>query len=70
MSTFFEQLTGENEKRFLNQGGVVLANTFFRTVMITEPFSFDAEDIVGFLMRRDEGYEALEMLLNAANKEV
>lgn len=70
LSTFFEQLTGENEQRFLNQGGVVLANTFFRTVMITEPFSFDAEDIVGFLMRRDEGYEALDMLLNAANKEV
>ncbi|MGG5221984.1 hypothetical protein [Pseudomonas syringae pv. coryli] len=35
--------------------------------MITEPFSFDAEDIVGFLMRRDEGYEALEKLLNAVD---
>lgn len=70
LSTFFEQLTGENEQKLLNQGGVVLANTFFRTVMITEPFSFDAEDIVGFLMRRDEGYEALEMLLDASDTDL
>ncbi|RFD27020.1 hypothetical protein CER19_19665 [Pseudomonas sp. GL93] len=70
LSVFFEQLAGENEQRFLNQGGIVLANTFFRTVLITEPFTFNAEDIVGFLMRRDEGYEALEMLLNAADTDV
>ncbi|MEQ4282905.1 toll/interleukin-1 receptor domain-containing protein [Pseudomonas syringae] len=67
LSTFFEQLTGEDVHLLLDQGGIVLANTFFRTVMITEPFSFDAEDIVGFLMRRDEGYEALEKLLNAVD---
>jgi hypothetical protein len=68
LSTFFEQLNGEEVEQALNQGGIVLANTFFRTVLITEPFRFDAEDIVGFLMRRDEGYEALEQLLNAADQ--
>lgn len=68
LSTFFEQLDGEEVEHALNQGGLVLANTFFRTVLITEPFRFDAEDVVGFLMRRDEGYEALEMLLNAVDQ--
>lgn len=67
LSTFFESLTGEDVQLFLDQGGIVLAHMFFRRVMITEPFSFDAEDIVGFLMRRDEGYEALEKLLNAVD---
>lgn len=66
LSTFFEHLIGEDEQRWLNRGGIVLANTFFRTVLITEAFTFDAEDIVDFLMRRDEGFEALEKLLNAA----
>lgn len=65
LSTFFDKLNGGEVEQALNQGGIVLANTFFRTVLITEPFRFDAKDIVGFLMRRDEGCEALEQLLDA-----
>ncbi|MFJ5235184.1 toll/interleukin-1 receptor domain-containing protein [Pseudomonas neuropathica] len=68
LSIFFDQLDSRNVEPWLNQGGIVLANTFFRTVMETEAFSFDAEDVVGFLMRRDEGYKALEKLLNAADE--
>ncbi|MFJ2321810.1 toll/interleukin-1 receptor domain-containing protein [Pseudomonas sp. NPDC087817] len=70
LSIFFEHLTGEEEQKWLNQGGIVLANTFFRTVLITEPFTFDAEDVVGFLMRRDEGFEALEELMRATDRTV
>lgn len=56
------------DESWQNQVGIVLANTFFRTVRDTEPLRFDAEDIIGFLMRRDEGYEALEKLPDAADK--
>lgn len=37
LSTFLEQLTGEDVQLLRDQGGIVLANTFFRTVMITVP---------------------------------
>lgn len=67
LSEFFDQLDGRKAEPWLNQGGIVLANTFFRTVLEYEPFRFDAEDVIGFLMRRDEGYEALEKLLDAVD---
>ncbi|WP_339466144.1 hypothetical protein [Pseudomonas sp. EA_65y_Pfl2_P74] len=70
LSTFFERLNGEEVEQALNQGGMVLANTFFRAVLITEPFRFDAKDAVEFLMRRDEGCEALEQLLDAVDQMV
>ncbi|MOA13137.1 hypothetical protein D3C78_1331720 [compost metagenome] len=67
ISTFFPHLTGEEEQGLLNTGGTLLAFTFFKMVLITEPFSFDADDLVNLLIHHDEGFNVLERLLDAAD---
>lgn len=67
ISTFFPQLVTEAEQKILNIGGMLLASSFFKTVMIDEGFSFDENDLVSFLISRDEGFEVLERLLDAAD---
>jgi hypothetical protein len=67
ISTFFPQLTGEDEQKMLNTGGMLLASWFFKTVLIDEAFNFDADDLVDFLISRDEGAKVLEGLLDATD---
>jgi hypothetical protein len=67
ISTFFPQLVTEAEQKILNTGGMLLASSFFKSVLVDEGFSFDANDLVNFLISRDEGFEVLERLLEAAD---
>ncbi|MHC8304096.1 toll/interleukin-1 receptor domain-containing protein [Pseudomonas sp. PB3P13] len=66
VSTFFPKLTGKREQGLLNTVGTLLASKFFRMVEISEPFTFDANDLVNHLIRDHEGFDVLELLLDAA----
>ncbi|MFD4836364.1 toll/interleukin-1 receptor domain-containing protein [Achromobacter sp. NPDC058515] len=68
LSAFFPQLTGEDEQRVLCKGGARLASNFFRTVLVSEPFHFDMNDLVTFLINDREGYEVLAKLLDAVHR--
>jgi len=70
LSAFFDQLDGEKVEPWLNQGGIVLAHAFFRMVKYSEPFTCDATDIIGCLIRHEEGYKALKKLLDAADETI
>ncbi|TCT08971.1 toll/interleukin-1 receptor domain-containing protein [Paralcaligenes ureilyticus] len=67
LSAFFPQLVGEDEQRALSDGGVVLAQNFFSTVYVAEPFRFDMNDVVTFMINHPEGYRVLETLLDAVD---
>ncbi|MGO4367774.1 toll/interleukin-1 receptor domain-containing protein [Pseudomonas sp. PAB10] len=67
LSTFFPQLGNLEEQPLLNAGGVLLAVHFFSIVKVTEPFTFDADDLITFLFASDEGFAMLEELLNAVD---
>jgi hypothetical protein len=66
VSTFFPKLTDKREQGLLNTVGTLLASRFFRMVEISEPFTFDADDLVNHLIRDREGFDVLEQLLDAA----
>lgn len=67
VSTFFPQLTSEYEQGLLNTAGMLLASKLFKTFRINEAFTFEAEDLITFLINSDEGYKVLERLLDAAD---
>lgn len=67
LSAFFPQLIEEEEQWALSKGGALLAVNFFRTVHRVEPFSFDMNDLVTFLISDREGYAVLQRLLDAVH---
>jgi len=69
LSTFFPNLVGEDIQYDLSRGGAVLAINFFSTVYITEPFRFDKDDIITFLINHPEGYAVLEKLIGETYSE-
>lgn len=65
-STFFPKLTDKREQGLLNTVGTLLASRFFRMIKISEPFTFDVDDLVSHLISDHEGFDILEQLLDAA----
>ncbi len=68
LSTFFPNSIGADEQHTLCAGGALLAVNFFRTVKITEPFHFDMNDLIRFMIGHPEGFEVLEKLLAAVDR--
>jgi len=66
VSTFFPQLTSEDEQGLLNAAGILLASKLFKTFKINEIFTFSAEDLTTYLINSEEGFHILERLLDAA----
>ncbi|PYC00165.1 hypothetical protein DMX04_15660 [Pseudomonas koreensis] len=66
VSTFFPQLTSEDEQGLLNAAGILLASKLFNTFKINEIFTFSAEDLTTYLINSEEGFHILERLLDAA----
>lgn len=64
MSVFFPRQTTPKDQEAFHCAGIVLAQRFFAMVYKHEPFILNSEDIIGILINNDEGYKALDYLLN------
>ncbi|MFK3797161.1 toll/interleukin-1 receptor domain-containing protein [Pseudomonas sp. NPDC088444] len=62
LSTFFPML-GSHDHWLLNAGGALLAISFFSKVKVTEAFSFEANDLVTFLIGTQDGIEVLDKIM-------
>jgi hypothetical protein len=69
-ATFFPKLTNKRAQELLSTVGMLLASRFFRMVEISEPFTFDVDDLVNHLIRDHEGFDVLAQLLDAAEATV